>query len=64
MILKSHYEKIILGCSLLIALVLGLFSFLADSDEEVPRNGTARDLFWFDVNEAGLQILELSKENN
>jgi len=64
MILKSHYEKIILGFSILIALVLSLVSFLADSDEEVPKNGAARDLFWFDINEAGLQILGLSKENN
>jgi hypothetical protein len=64
MILKSHYEKIILVYSLLIALVVGLFSLFSDSGEDVPRNGSKRDLFWFDVNDADLQILELSKETN
>ena len=64
MILKSHYEKIILVCSVLIALVLGLVSLFSGSGEDVSRNGSKRDLFWFDINEAGVQILELSKETN
>jgi hypothetical protein len=64
MILKSHYEKIILVCSVLIALVLGLVSLFSDSVEDIPRNGSKRDLFWFDINEVGVQILELSKETN
>jgi hypothetical protein len=62
--LKSHYEKIILVTSLLIALVLGLVSLFSNSDLDVPRNGMQGDLFWFDINDAGSQILELSKETN
>jgi hypothetical protein len=64
MILKSHYDKVILVCSLLIALLLGLISLFSDSGIEVPGKGSTRDLFWFDINEAGSQILELSKETN
>ena len=62
--LKSQYEKIILVTSLLIALVLGLVSLFSDSGLDVPRNGKQSDLFWFDINDAGSQILELSKETN
>mgnify|MGYP001156766232 CR=1 FL=1 len=64
MILKSHYEKFILGLSLLTALVLGLVSFFYDTEEEPSQNRSAQDLFGFELNQDGLQILELSKENN
>ena len=64
MILKSHYEKFILGLSLLTALVLGLVSFFYDTEEELSQNRSAQNLFGFEINQDGLQILELSKENN
>ena len=62
--LKSHYEKIILACSLTIALVFGLFFLFSDSGFDIPKDRSKRDLFWFDTNEADLQVLELSKDSD
>ena len=62
--LKSHYEKIILVASFLIVLVLALVSFFSDPDSDLPPSSTNSDLFWFDINDAGSQILELSKETS
>ena len=66
--LKSHYEKIILLISALTALAFGLFLPLLSS---MFSDGTAEELlgegsgesFVFGENEAGLQTLELTKEN-
>ena len=63
-ILKSHYEKIILACSLTIALVFGLVFLFSDSGFDIPEDRSKRDLFWFDTNEADLQVLELSKDSD
>ena len=66
--LKSHYEKIILLISALTALAFGLFlpllsSMFSDGTaEELLGEGTGES-FVFGENEAGLQTLELTKEN-
>ena len=61
-ILKDHYEKIILVASLVCATVISLISLLSVPESVVQDDGSELDMFWFDTNENGEQVLEFSKE--
>jgi len=61
-ILKDHYEKIILAVSLICASVISLTSFLSEPESVVQEDSYELDMFWFDSNDNGDQVLELSKE--
>ena len=67
--LKSHYEKIILLISALIALTFGLLlpflsSMFSDGDTEPTLEQSFGETFVFGMNDAGLQTLELTKETS
>ena len=61
-ILKDHYEKIILVASLVCATVISLISLLSVPESVVQDDGSELDMFWFDTNDNGEQVLEFSKE--
>ena len=61
-ILKDHYEKIILAVSLICATVISLISLLSEPEALVQDDSSQLDMFWFDINDNGEQVLEFSKE--
>ena len=61
-ILKDHYEKIILAVSLVCATVISLISLLTELESVVQDDSSELDMFWFDSNDNGDQVLEFSKE--
>ena len=61
-ILKGHYEKLILVVSFICATVITLSYLFSEPESVVQDDSSVRDMFWFDTNDNGEQVLEFSKE--
>ena len=63
-ILKSHYDKIVLAGSFLLALTMVFLSAFSESQTLVSADDESGETYWFDANEKGAQTLEVRKDNN